>query len=150
MVKTKQTKLVKGSASSKKLNLQLQRTQNRAKELQNRKKAKQSKTRSLKMPKIRREQSAHESKKLNEWTPKEMEEAVNMYRNSRVPGYKGKPVSDSVCRLISFSGVLSSIQKTGSLYHIFILQLSIREVARQFPKIGYTILQGRLSGRVLG
>ena len=86
MVKTKQTKLVKGSASSKKLNLQLQRAQNRAKELQNRKEAKQSKTRSPKMPKIRREQSAHKSKKLNEWIPKEMEEAVNMYRNLRVPG----------------------------------------------------------------
>ena len=58
--------------------------------------------------------------------------------------------SDPVCRVIDFSGVLSSVQKTGSLYHIFLLQLSIREVARQFPKIGYTTLQGRLSGRVLG
>ena len=125
MVKTKQTKLVKGSASSKKLSLQLQRAQNRAKELQNRKEAKQSKTGLPKTPKIRREQSAHKSKKLNEWTPKEMEEAVNMCRNLRVPGYKGKPVSDSVCRLIYFSGVLSCVQKTGSPYHIFILQLSI-------------------------
>ena len=98
MVKTKTTKLVKGSASSKELNMQLQRAQNRAME--------QSKTGSLKLPKIRREQSAHRSKKLNEWTPKDMEDAVNMYRNSRAPGYKGKPVSDSVCRLISFSGLL--------------------------------------------
>ena len=101
MVKT--TKLVKGSASSKELNMQLQRTQNRAME--------QSKTGSpkpLKPLKFRREQSAHRSKKLNEWTPKDMEDAVNMYRNSRAPGFKGKPVSDSVCRsrLIYFSGLL--------------------------------------------
>ena len=101
MVKTKTTKLVKGSASSKELNMQLQRAQNRAME--------QSKTGSPKLPKlpkIKREQSAHRSKKLNEWTPKDMEDAVNMYRNSRALGYKGKPVSDSVCRLISFSGLL--------------------------------------------
>ena len=103
MVTTKPTKLVKGSASSKELDMQLQRAQNRAME--------QSKTRSpklLKPPKIRREQSTHRSKKLNKWTPKDMEDAVNMYRNSRAPGYKGKPVSDSVCRsrLISFSGLL--------------------------------------------
>ena len=103
MVKTKTTKLVKGSASSKELNMQLQRAQNRAME--------QSKTRlpkPPKLPKIRREQSAHRSKKLNEWTPKDIEDAVNMYRNSRALGYKGKPVSDSACRsrLISFSGLL--------------------------------------------
>ena len=90
MVKTKTTKLVKGSASSKGLNMQLQRVQNRAME--------QSKTRSPKPAKIRREQSTHRSKKLNEWTPKDMEDAVNMYRNSRAPGYKGKPISESVCR----------------------------------------------------
>ena len=100
MIKTKTTKLVKGSASSKELNMQLQRAQNRAME--------QSKTGSPKPSKIRREQSAHRSKKLNEWTPKDMEDAVNMYGISRAPGYKGKPVSDSVCRsrLISFSGLL--------------------------------------------
>ena len=97
MVKTKTTKLVKGSASSKELNMQLQRAQHRA--------MKQSKTGLPKLPKIRREPSAHRSKKLKEWTPKDMEDAVNMYRNSRAPGYKGKPVSDSVCRLISFSGL---------------------------------------------
>ena len=84
MVKTKTTKLVKGSASSKELNMQLQRVQ--------------SKTGSPKPAKIRREPSAHRSKKLNEWTPKDMEDAVNMYRNSRALGYKGKPVSDSVRR----------------------------------------------------
>ena len=83
--------------------MQLQRAQNRAME--------QSKTGLPKLPKppkIRREQSAHRSKKLNKWIPKDMEDAVNMYRNSRAPGYKGKPVSDSVCRsrLISFSGLL--------------------------------------------
>ena len=103
MVKTKTTKLVKGSASSKELNMQLQRAQNRAIE--------QSKTglpKPLKLPKVRMEQIAHRSKKLNEWTPKDMEDAVNMYRNSRAPGYKGKPASDSVCRsrLISFSDLL--------------------------------------------
>ena len=87
MVKTKTTKLVKGSVSSKELNMQLQRVQNRELE--------QSKTGSPKLAKIRREPSA---KKLNKWTPKDMEDAVNMYRNSRAPGYKGKPVSDSVCR----------------------------------------------------
>ena len=90
MVKTKTTKLVKGSASSKELNMQLQRAQNRAME--------QSKPGSPKLLKIRREQIAHRSKKLNEWTPKDMQDAVNMYRNSRAPGYKGKPVNDSVCR----------------------------------------------------
>ena len=84
MVKTKTTKLVKGSASPKELNMQLQRVQNKAG--------------SLKPAKIRREQSAHWSKKLNEWTSKDMGDAVNMYRNSRAPGYKSKPVSDSVCR----------------------------------------------------
>ena len=84
MVKTKTTKLVKGSASSKELNMQLQRVQ--------------SKTGLPKLAKIRREPSAHRSKKLNEWTPKDMEDAVNMYRNSRALGYKGKPVSDSVRR----------------------------------------------------
>ena len=90
MVKTKTTKLVKGSASSKELNMQLQRVQNREME--------QSKTGLPKPAKIRREQSAHRSKKLNKWTPKDMEDAVNMYRNPRTQGYKGKPVSDSVCR----------------------------------------------------
>ena len=85
MVKTKTTKLVKGSASSKELNMQLQRVQNR--------KMEQSKTGLLKPVKIRREPSAHRSKKLNDF-----EDAVNMCRNSRTPGYKGKPVSDSVCR----------------------------------------------------
>ena len=90
MVKTKTAKPVKGSASSKELNIQLQRVQNRELE--------QSKTGSPKPAKIRREPSAHRSKKLNEWTPKDMEDAVNMYRNSRALGYKGKPVSDSVCR----------------------------------------------------
>ena len=71
--------------------MQLQRAQNRAME--------QSKTGLLKPPKppkIRREQSAHRSKKLNEWNPKDMEDVDNMYRNSRALGYKGKPVSDSV------------------------------------------------------
>ena len=40
--------------------------------------------------------------------PKDMEDVVNMYRNSRALGYKDKPVSESVCRsrLISFSGLL--------------------------------------------
>ena len=57
MVKTKTTKLVKGSASPKELNMQLQRVQNKAG--------------SLKPAKIRREQSAHWSKKLNEWTSKD-------------------------------------------------------------------------------
>ena len=84
MVKTKTTKLVKGSASSKELNMQLQRVQNREME--------QFKTGSLKPAKISREPSAHRSKKLNEWTPKDM------YRNSRALGYKGKPISDPVCR----------------------------------------------------
>ena len=93
MVKTRTTKLVKGSASSKELNMQLQRAQNRAME--------QSKTGSPKPPK----QSTQRSKKLSKWTPKDMEGAVNMYRNSRALGHKGKPVSDSVCRLISFSGL---------------------------------------------
>ena len=88
MVKTKQTKLVKGSASSKKLNLQLKRAQSRKIELEDRNQAKKQ-TRSLKMPKFCRESSAHKSQKLNAWSPKEMEEAVKMYRDSRAPAYKG-------------------------------------------------------------
>ena len=70
MVKTKQTKLVKGSASSKKLNLQLKRAQSRKKELKDRKQAKKkstTQTRLPKPPKIHRETSAHKSKKLNKW-----------------------------------------------------------------------------------
>ena len=55
---------------------------------------------------------------------------------------------DLESRLISFSGLLYEIPDHRR--STFILQLSIREVARHFPKIGYTTLQGRLSGRVVG
>ena len=81
MVKTKQAKLVKGSASSKKLNLQLKRAQNRIKELEDRKQAKKqstTQTRLLEPLKICGETSAHKSKKLNELMPQQMEEAVKM------------------------------------------------------------------------
>ena len=74
MVKTKRTKWVKPSTSPKD--------------------AMQSKSGLLKMPtsrsKIRWQRSAHKSQKLNEWTPKEMEQAVTMYRELRAPGYKSK------------------------------------------------------------
>ena len=78
--------------------------------------------------------------------PKELEEAVQMYRDSRTPGYQGLPVRiQFVDYLISFSGVLSSI-----ISPYLYTRLSIREVTKRFPKIGYTMLQERLSGRVQG
>ena len=71
---------------------------NRAAQL---KKKKEARTGSPKL-KVRCETSAHKSQKLNELTPREMEEAVLMYQQSREPGYQGKPVSDPVCRQIDF------------------------------------------------
>ena len=153
MVKTKQTKLVKGSASSKKLNLQLKRAQSRKKELEDREQAKKQ----TQSPKICRESIAHKSQKLNAWTPQEMEEAIKMYRDSRAPAYKGQPVSDPVCRLtdfffrcVVFCHFSVLINQITIPFFLLLLQLSIRAVASRFPTIGYTILQGRLCGRVQG
>ena len=93
MVKTTKTQLVKGSVS-----------QNQAAQLKKKKEARTGSPTHPKSPKlkVRHETSAHKSQKLNAWTPKEMDEAVFMYQQSREPGYQGKAVSDPVCRQIDF------------------------------------------------
>ena len=99
MPKQKQTKLVKGDSSSKKLNLQFARAKKCKEDLATWKTGSpSSKTAPAeqKLPKVRRDTSAHKSKHLNEWTPAQMEAACKEYWDSRQPGYPGGPVSDPV------------------------------------------------------
>ena len=42
--------------------------------------------------KPRRATSAHSYQTLNKWKKETMQQAVEKYRASRMPGYKGKPV----------------------------------------------------------
>ena len=92
MPKTKQTKLVKGSGSQKKLNLQLARAKKCKEDLAAWKTGSPSSSRDTaepKQPKLRRETSAHKAKHLNEWIPAMMEAARKEYWDSREPGYPG-------------------------------------------------------------
>ena len=57
-------------------------------------------------PKKRRATSAHSQEKLNKWKKETMMQAVQEYRSSRMPGYKGKPVSLVTCILCVIFKVL--------------------------------------------
>ena len=101
---------------------------------------------------MRRETSAHKSKHLNEWTAAQIDAACKKFWDSRQPGYPGGPVSDPVFMQQFFVHVghvnWITMHKIKNL--LFLFQKSIRQVARNYPKIGYTTLQGHLSGRVKG